>query len=127
MGVSPGETIVRGRRIFPRRNCEIVVGTSLSDSQARAPDIALRKDYMSRLLALLPSPVAQSKDSVLSPVSTGSVSLRQASSAELEVESPRRTRCARRRIRLVRVMGDQFLTFDSHDSRSLGRAGCECL
>ena len=70
------------------------------------PHIAFRKDYMSRLRALLPSPVAQSKDSVLSPVSTGPVSLRQASSAELDVESPRRTRCAKRQIRPVRVMGE---------------------
>ena len=69
------------------------------------PHIAFRKDYMSRLRTLLPSPVTQSKDSVLSPVSTGPVSLRQASSAELEVESPRRTIYAKWRIRPVRVMG----------------------
>ena len=50
------------------------------------PHIAFLKDYLSRLRALLPSPVAQSKDSVLSPVL-----LRQASSAELDVESPRKT------------------------------------
>ena len=59
---------------------------------------------MSRLRALLPSPVAQPRDSVLSPVSTGPGSLRQASSAELVGESPRRTRRAKRRMRPVRVM-----------------------
>ena len=36
--------------------------------------IAFWKDYMSRLRTLLPSTVAQYKDSVLSPVSTGPVS-----------------------------------------------------
>ena len=60
---------------------------------------------MSRLRALLPSPVAQPRDCVLSPVSTGPGSLRQASSAELVGESPRRTICAKRRIRPVRVTG----------------------
>ena len=59
---------------------------------------------MSRLRALLPSSVAQPRDSVLSPVSTGPGSLSQASSAELVGESPRRTRRAKRRMRPVRVM-----------------------
>ena len=59
---------------------------------------------MLRLHALLPSPVAQPMDSVLSPVSTGPVSLHQASSAELVGKSPRRTRRAKRWIRPVRVM-----------------------
>ena len=68
------------------------------------PHIAFRRNYMSRLRALLPSSVAQPQDSVSSPVSTGPVSLRQASSAELVGESPRRTRCAKQRIRPVRVM-----------------------
>ena len=58
---------------------------------------------MSRLRILLPSAVAQPKDSVLSPVPTGPVSLRQASSAELVGKSPRRTRCAKRQIRPIRV------------------------
>ena len=53
---------------------------------------------------LLPSPVAQPRDSVLSPVSTGPGSLRQASSAELVVVSPRRTRRAKRWMQPVRVM-----------------------
>ena len=59
---------------------------------------------MSQLRDLLPSPVAQPRDSVLSPVSTGPGSLRQASSADLVRESPRRTRRAKRRMRPVRVM-----------------------
>ena len=59
------------------------------------PHIAFRRNYMSRLRALLPSPVAQPRDSVLSPVSAGPASLRQATSAELVGESPRRTRRAK--------------------------------
>ena len=68
------------------------------------PHIAFRKNYMSRLRALLPLPVAQPQDSVSSPVSTGPVSIRQAGSADLVEESPRRTRHAKRWIRPVRVM-----------------------
>ena len=58
------------------------------------PHIAFRKNYMSKLRALLPLPVAQPQDSpdVASPP------------AELMEESPRRTRRAKRRIRPVRVM-----------------------
>ena len=59
---------------------------------------------MSQLPALLPLPVAQPTNGVLSPVSTDLGSLCQASSAELVGESPRRTRRAKRQIRLVRVM-----------------------
>ena len=47
---------------------------------------------MSQLRALLPLPVVQPMDSVLSPVSTGPGLLHQASSAELVGELPRRTR-----------------------------------
>ena len=43
---------------------------------------------------------------MLSPVSSGPVSMRHARSAELELESPRRTRRAKRQMRPVRVMGD---------------------
>ena len=67
--------------------------------------VAFRGNYMSQLRALLPLPVVQPTDSVLSPVSTGPGSIRQASSAELVVESPRRTRHAKRRMRPVRVVG----------------------
>ena len=59
---------------------------------------------MSQLRALLPLPVAQPMDGILSPVSTGPKSLRQASSAELVGELPRRTRHAKRRMRPVRVV-----------------------
>ena len=68
------------------------------------PHIAFRRNYMLRLRALLPSPVAQPRDSMLSPVLTGPGSIRQPSSAELVRESPRRTRRAKRRVRPVRVM-----------------------
>ena len=61
---------------------------------------------MARLQALLPPAVAQSREVMLSSVSSGPVSLRHARSAELELESPRRTRHARRRMRPVRVMGE---------------------
>ena len=41
------------------------------------PHIAFRRNYMSRLHALLPSLVAQPRDSLLSPASTGPGSIRQ--------------------------------------------------
>ena len=59
---------------------------------------------MSQLRALLPLPVAQPVDGVLSPASTGPESLCQASSTELVGESPRRTRRAKRWMRLVHVV-----------------------
>ena len=55
------------------------------------PHIAFWKNYLSRLRALLPLPVAQPQNDVSPP-------------AELMEESPRRTRRAKRRIRPVRVM-----------------------
>ena len=55
------------------------------------PHVAFRKDYMSRLRALLPVPVVLPSDTASPPV-------------ELRDESPRWTRCAHRRIRPVRVM-----------------------
>ena len=48
--------------------------------------------------------MTQPTNGVLSPVLTGPGSLRQASSAELVGESPRRTRRAKRRMRPVRVV-----------------------
>ena len=60
---------------------------------------------MLQLRALLPLPVAQPMDGVLLPVSTGPGSSRQASSAELEGESPRRTRHAKRRMLPLHVVG----------------------
>ena len=65
------------------------------------PHVAFRRNYISQLQTLLPLLVAQPTNGVLSPVSTGPGSLRQASSAELVGESPRRTRCAKRWIRYV--------------------------
>ena len=63
------------------------------------PHITFRKDYMARHRALLPPAVAQSREGILSPVSSGSVSVCHARSAELESESPRKTRRARQRMR----------------------------
>ena len=57
---------------------------------------------MARLRALLPSLVAQSQDSMMSPVPSS----RRARSAELGLESPGITRRARRRVRPVRVVGE---------------------
>ena len=68
------------------------------------PHIAFRKDNMARLRALLPPAVAQSQEQMLSPVSSCPGSVCPAHSADLEVESPRRTRRAKRRIRPVRVV-----------------------
>ena len=59
---------------------------------------------MSQLRALLPVPVAQPVDGVLSPASTGPRSLRLAGSAEFVGKSPRTTRRAKRRVRLVHVV-----------------------
>ena len=42
------------------------------------PHVAFRRNYMSQLCALLPLPVAQPVDGVLSPASTGPGSLRPA-------------------------------------------------
>ena len=52
------------------------------------PHIAFRKDYMCRLRALLPPAVAQSREGMLSPVTSGPVPLRHARPAELGSESP---------------------------------------
>ena len=68
------------------------------------PHIAFRKDYMACLHALLPPAVVQSREKMMSPFSSGPVSVRPARSAELELESPRRTRRAKQWIRPVRVM-----------------------
>ena len=46
------------------------------------PHIAFRKNYMARLRALLPPAVAQSREEMLSPVSSGPVSVCHARSAE---------------------------------------------
>ena len=88
------------------------------------PHIAFRKDYMARLRALLPPAVAQSREGMLSPVSPGPVLLRHARSAEMELESPRRTRRAMRRMRPVRVMGESVGDLPIFDNPgSLGPAG----
>ena len=60
------------------------------------PHVAFRRNYMSQLRALLPLPVAQPVDGVLSPALTGPGSLRPASSTELVGKSPRKTRRAKR-------------------------------
>ena len=69
------------------------------------PHIAFRKDYLARLRALL-SPAARPRGELLSPVSSGPVSMRHARSAELESESPRRTRHAKHRMWPVRVLDE---------------------
>ena len=59
---------------------------------------------MSQLHTLLPVSVAQSVDEVLSAASIGPGSLRPDGSAEFVGKSPRMTRCAKRRVRPVRVV-----------------------
>ena len=59
---------------------------------------------MSQLCALLPVPVAQPVDRVLSPASTGPGSLRPDGYAEFVGKSPRTTRRAKRRVRPARVV-----------------------
>ena len=90
------------------------------------PHMAFRTDYMARLRALLSPAVAQSRDGLLSPASSGPVSMRHARYAELE--SPRRNRRAKRRMQPVRVLGESvgdlpILTIQ----KSLGCAGCNCV
>ena len=68
------------------------------------PHVAFRRNYMSQLRALLPVPVAQPVDRVLSPASTGPGLLCPAGSAEFVGKSPRTTRRAKRRVRPVRVV-----------------------
>ena len=84
------------------------------------PHVAFRRNHMLQLHVLLPLPVAQPVDGVLSPASTGPGSLRQASSTELVGESPRRTRRAKRRMRPVLVVGTyRLVTFRSSHFRIL--------
>ena len=68
------------------------------------PHVAFWKNYMSQLHALLPLPVAQPVDGVLSPASTGPSSLSPAGSTEFVGKSPRTSRRAHRRMRPVPVM-----------------------
>ena len=78
---------------------------------------------MLQLRALLPLPVAQPVDGVLSPASTGPGSVCQASPTELVGESPRRTRRAKRRMRPVHVVGHRLVTFRSSRFRIFGCTG----
>ena len=75
--------------------CTVWKGTPQDRIHKRGlPHIAFTRDYMARLQALLSPAVAQSQGDMLSPVSSGPVSMRHARSAELELELPRRTRHA---------------------------------
>ena len=67
------------------------------------PHIVFRKDYLTGLRVFM-SQAARSRGEMLSPIPSGPVSTCHARSAELESESPRRTRRARRRMRPVRVL-----------------------
>ena len=66
--------------------------------------IAFRKNYLTRLRALMSQAATQSWGEMLSPVPSDPMSVRHARSAERESESPRRTRHACRRMRPVRVL-----------------------
>ena len=68
------------------------------------PHIAFRKNYLTRLRALMSQAVARSRGEMLSPVPSDPVSTRHARSAERESESPQRTRRARRKMWPVRVL-----------------------
>ena len=70
------------------------------------PHIAFRKDYLAGLRALLSPAAGRPRGEMLSPVSSSPVLTRHARSAELESESPRRTRRAKRRIQPVRVLDE---------------------
>ena len=79
-----------------------VVGTPLPDSQAWAS--ACRLPEESQLCALLPLPVAQPVDGVLSPSSTDPRPLRPVGATEFVGQPPRTTRRAKRQVRPVRVV-----------------------
>ena len=92
--------------------------------------VAFRKNYMSQLRALLPVPVAQPVDGVLSPTSTGPGSLCLAGSAEFVGKSPRTTRRAKRWVRPVRVVetsvGDLPVLTLQHPSAVQGGVVFDC-
>ena len=67
------------------------------------PHIAFRNDYLTRLRVFM-SQAARSRRDMMSSVPSGPVSTCHARSAELESESPRKTRRARRRMWPVRVL-----------------------
>ena len=58
------------------------------------PHIAFRRNYLSQLRTLLPLPVVQPTDGVVSPDSSGSGSIRPGDSSEVVDRSPRTTRRA---------------------------------
>ena len=68
------------------------------------PHIAFRKDYLTCLRVSMSQAAARSRRDVMSPVQSSPVLTRQAHSAEQDSESPRKVRCARRRMQPVRVL-----------------------
>ena len=68
------------------------------------PHIAFQRNYLSQLRMLLPLPVVQPTDGVVSPDSSGSGSLRPGDSPEVVDRSPTTTRRAYQQRRPVRVM-----------------------
>ena len=67
------------------------------------PHIAFRKDYLTCLRVLVLQEKVMAQCDMASPVPPSSVSARHARSSEVEPESPRKTRRARRRMRPARV------------------------
>ena len=85
--------IGNGNRHYPVQRHPSVIGTPLPDPQVWASACHLPEELhvTVQLRALLPVPVAQPVDGVLSPASTGPRWLRPAGSAEFVGKSPRTT------------------------------------
>ena len=67
------------------------------------PHLAFRKDYLACLRVFVSQATALAQCDMASPVPPSSFSARHARSSEVESESPRKTRCARRRMWPTRV------------------------
>ena len=85
--------------------------------------IAFRKDYLTCLRVFVPQAAARSRCDIVSPVQSGPVSMRHGRSAELDSESPQKTRRAPHRMRPVRILeesvGVEPLTLTVQDASDM--------
>ena len=90
------------------------------------PHLAFRRDYLACLRVFVSQATALAQCDMASPVPPSSVSARHARSSEVESESPRKTRRARRRMRPARVrdepVGVEFPTLTVQDIPDLAGA-----
>ena len=95
------------------------------------PHSAFRKDYLSRLQVFVLQASAMTQCGLSSPVPTSSGSPRNVHTCDAETGSPRRTRRARRRMRLTRVREDPVrvpspVTADQAVWELAGAVVCDC-